>query len=74
MKAKLEKTIAVKDEEEMDNCINNIISEKNYSGYGIGPLHTKYESNKVVHGYMVYFYDNDNNVVDVVNFKIKHYD
>ena len=63
--------VTIKDEEEIDTHVNKIIRKKNYSGYEIGPLHTRYENDKIVHGHMVYFYDNEGNVVDVVNFKFK---
>jgi hypothetical protein len=63
--------VTIKDEEEIDTYVNKIIRKKNYNGYEIGPLHTRYENDKIVHGHMVYFYDNEGNVVDVINFKFK---
>lgn len=71
MKIEFEKTITINDEEEIESHISNIISDKNYGGYEVGPLYSRFENDKIVHGYTVYFYDNDGNVVDIITFKFE---
>jgi len=67
-------SIFINNEDEMDNIVDKIISEKNYSGCKVGPLYTKFENDKIVNGYDVYFYDNDGNVIDKVTFKFRQND
>ena len=71
MKTYRRKIVTIKDEKGIDIHLDKIIRKKNYSGYEIGPLHTRYENDRIVHGHVVYFYDNEGNVVDVINFKFK---
>lgn len=71
MKIEFEKTITINDEEEIGSHISNIISNKNYGGYEVGPPYSRFENDKIVHGYTVYFYDNDGNVVDIITFKFE---
>lgn len=71
MNTKLKKTIIVKDEEDIDDIISEVVSKENYADYKIGSLYTEFRNGDIVHGYDVYFYDNDGNVVDIITFKFK---
>lgn len=71
MNAKLKKTITIKDEEDIDDIISEVMSKENYTNYKIGSLYTEFKDGNIVHGYDVYFYDNDSNVVDIITFKFE---
>lgn len=71
MNAKLKKTITMKDGEDIDDIISEVMSKENYANYKIGSLYTKFKNGNIVHGYDVYFYDNDGNVVDIITFKFE---